>query len=145
MRTIAVFKLFFSLSPARFSSSVWNLLNKPCREATFTSQLSEKSVSVFRNIVDEIYGKIKLTGGYPWILLQKLHTTFTTSYTILIAYSAIKVFSVFVGMYFKEFQQVLLMFFCLASDINLPTWLRQQITRHPKECNSLAKPRKTHF
>lgn len=61
--------------------------------------------------------KIKLRGGYPWILLQMLNTTFTTSYTNLILYYVIKIFSVFLGIYCKEFQQVLLMFFCLASDI----------------------------
>lgn len=132
----------------QFSSAhlfVWNLHSYPCREVTFTTQLSEKQVSFFRNIPDESYWKVKLRGGYPWILLQKLHTTFTTSCTILILYYAIKVFSVFLGTYCKEFQQALLMFFCLASDITLSPWLKQQINRHPKECNSLAKPRKTQF
>lgn len=79
------------------------------------------------------------------ILLKKLNTTFTTSCTILILYYAITVLSVFLGINYKNFQQMLIIFFCLASDITPPPQLRQQIIRHPKECNSLAKPRKTHF
>lgn len=30
--------------------SVWNLLNSPCREETFTTQLSEKQDSILKNI-----------------------------------------------------------------------------------------------
>lgn len=63
---------------------VWNLINSPCREETFTTQLSEKQDSIFKNIkmyvniniyfqiyiikyVIQSYWKMKLRGGYPWI------------------------------------------------------------------------------